>query len=996
MHFDIDIIIISSFLIINLLIGIYYGKGIKTLKYFAIGNRNFNTATITGTIIATWIGAGFFSSAVSETYQNGLWHIVARVGDFLTLAIVGVIIAPRIGEFFGKITVAEIMNDLYGKKVRIITAISSIALSIGYVAVQIKVFSTLFSYFLGIPYIYSVLISSVVIIVYSSFGGILSITFTDLIQVFTFGVFVPIFALFLWVVFGSSESTIATMFATNPLLDYKQIFNYHDINFYMSLMLFIYFTLPALDPVTFQRILMAKNTIQVRQAFIYSSVLCLLMGVMACFIGIIALAHNPNMDPNNLIIYVVDNYSFAGLKGLVLIAIMAMGMSTADSYINASAVIFSNDFCKPLGIKIIENELLLARICSCLIGIIAILFVLFSNSLFGLLLLAGNFYTPIITAPLIMAVFGFRSTSRSVLMGMMAGFTAVIIWRIFIQSKVNIDSIIPGTIVNLMTLLSSHYLLGETGGWVGIKDPKPLIALKLERERKFKQLIQFIKNFKLIEFCKDNLPATQTTYSIVGVFIIISNYSSMYTIPGNLRIQHQDLYNLIYHSVLIFSLGFLTFPVWPIKFKNETFIAIMWNLGIFYMLIFASVMLVIISVFGQMQLMIFILNLVVIGILFRWKSTLSMTIIGILSSMYCFKLYTNKFILPDHLGNAPLNFIYFLLLFSGVLVAFLKPKQQQEERSENLKKYLEEQNTKTQFDLLKLFRHREEFVNRLDKRCIDVFKSIHKQIVKLDQGLLNINYHDKNNIDLIQIINKLKAGAEYLDDVIWNVKNQIKINPTTQNLKQFIYNSIVEYTKLDDIQINIEFKMNNQDLEIDQLAIRKSIITCIKHGVDNSDPYAIIILVENAIIEYDSKPSATSLKIKRNAIKISIIFDNSRLQQNSIYRLQNPKFNSIDEINFAEIHRIINAHYGKMDIITNDANQLIYSITIPAKLKEIRPKIMNLPDIAFEQLEEINALVNNKNKELLHNIAKQLINESVDISIIAKITKLTLQEINEL
>lgn len=115
---------------------------------------------------------------------------------FLTLAIVGVFIAHRIGEFFGKITVAEIIHDLYDKKVRMVTAISSIVLAIGYVALQIKVLATLFTYFLGIPHVYAVLIGSTIIIVYAYFGSILSVTFTDLIQVATFGVFIPIFTFF--------------------------------------------------------------------------------------------------------------------------------------------------------------------------------------------------------------------------------------------------------------------------------------------------------------------------------------------------------------------------------------------------------------------------------------------------------------------------------------------------------------------------------------------------------------------------------------------------------------------------------------------------------------------------------------------------------------------------------------------------------------------------------------------------------------------------------
>ncbi|MGI9215003.1 MAG: hypothetical protein ACR2HS_05060, partial [Gammaproteobacteria bacterium] len=98
---------------------------------------------------------------------------------------------------------------------------------------------------------------------------------------------------------------------------------------------------------------------------------------------------------------------------------------------------------------------------------------------------------------------------------------------------------------------------------------------------------------------------------------------------------------------------------------------------------------------------------------------------------------------------------------------------------------------------------------------------------------------------------------------------------------------------------------------------------------------------------------------------------------------------------FAEIYKTINAHYGKIDLMINNNHQLIYAITIPVQLKEIRPKFMDLPDIELQNIEILNNLLINKNKELMLDIAKQLIKESIDLNIIAKITKLTLQEINE-
>ena len=77
---NIDIIIIMSFLAINLIAGFYSGRSIKNIKEYSIGNKNFSTATIAVTIIATWIGGSDFAISLSETYKNGLWYVLAGTG----------------------------------------------------------------------------------------------------------------------------------------------------------------------------------------------------------------------------------------------------------------------------------------------------------------------------------------------------------------------------------------------------------------------------------------------------------------------------------------------------------------------------------------------------------------------------------------------------------------------------------------------------------------------------------------------------------------------------------------------------------------------------------------------------------------------------------------------------------------------------------------------------------------------------------------------------
>ena len=482
MQLNVDIAIISLFLLVNLVTGFYSGRGIKTIKEYAVGDRNFRSATIAATIIATWISGSFFTVCISQTYKEGIWFLPAALGDVLSLIIIGYVFAPRMKEFFGSLSVAETMGNLYGRNIILITAVSSIAQAIAMTALQIKVFSTVFSHFFGFSSVYATCISSFVVIFYSAWGGIKAVTFTDVIQFLTFGMFIPLFLLFIWHVFGEAEPIIES-FEHNPLLDWKQLIDWQNPKFFPNLVMLFWFLIPSFSSPTFQRILMTKNTKQIRSSFTVAAIGYFFIIFFICAIGILVLSINPTLDPNNIVMYMVDNYSFTGLKGITLVGIIAMVMSTADSWINTGAVIFAHDFCKPLGIKF-KNELLLSRVFSIFVGIFSLSIVFLNENLFKLFSLQANFYMPIVTVPLILAMFGFRSTSRVIIIGMCSGGLCAIIWSMYIQPSTGIDSVIPAMILNFIAVMISHYLLRERGGWVGIKDDSDLKLIKQKKKQK--------------------------------------------------------------------------------------------------------------------------------------------------------------------------------------------------------------------------------------------------------------------------------------------------------------------------------------------------------------------------------------------------------------------------------------------------------------------------------------------------------------------------------
>jgi Na+/proline symporter len=399
MTFELDSLIIIGFLIANLWLGLSSSRGVTSIKEYAVGNRNFSTATIVAIIVATWVSESVFYNGVAGSYSKGLNYIWSSgFGAPLYMLIIGLIFAPRMAEFLGKLSIAEAMGELFGKKVRIITAISSFIGVCGVIAVQLKIAAMIFE-IIGIPNIYGILSAGFIVTVYSALGGIKSVTFTDIIQFITFYAIIPIVA---YTFLNNVDNTdaITDTVLNNPLFDYKKVFDFSNDGNFIYISLFIWNIIPAFSPAYFQRISMAKDVQQVKKSFCIASITCLGLSLMICWIAILMLTNHPNVNQEDILHVLISNINFIdGLKGLLLSGIMAMILSTIDSYINSTAVIIVNDFCKPLEIKLLNNQLPFTRIVSLIIGILSVIIAIVNNGTsMELFLLASSFYMPVVTA----------------------------------------------------------------------------------------------------------------------------------------------------------------------------------------------------------------------------------------------------------------------------------------------------------------------------------------------------------------------------------------------------------------------------------------------------------------------------------------------------------------------------------------------------------------------------------------------------------------------
>ncbi|KJV79249.1 MULTISPECIES: sodium:solute symporter family protein [spotted fever group] len=502
---NIDLLIFTSFLAINLLVGILNIKNIKNIREYAIGTRNFSTGTIVATLIATWIGTSTFLIDNSRIYTDGLLYLLPSIfGSVVSWLLISDFIAPHFESFLGSLSAAEIIGEAYGNKVRILTSIVSILI------------------FFNISNFYIYLCIATIIISYSAFGGVKSVTFTEAVQFFTYSVIIPVIGIVVWNIFSDPHIVIDSNVQTR-LTDLQGLFHYTSPKFWISLNIFIYFAIPSVGPSIFQRILMAKDTRQISRTFFISAVICLYLSVLFTWIAILLVSQDPVVNTNELFLRIIKSY--IGFKGLIVGIIMAMIIASTNSYINVTVVTFTNDIIK-------KASLNYNYINAITIGLIGFIISLYTKDLINLFLLLTSIYLPLITLPLILLIYGFKSSAKSFFIGMIAAILTIILWQIFsLRAVLGIYPILLATIVNLLFFLGSHYILKQPGGFSSLKEPLAVKIIRQERERKGLTLFRDLKNFNIFKYWESTLPNQEITYSYVGIFILISRCSHLYIPP---------------------------------------------------------------------------------------------------------------------------------------------------------------------------------------------------------------------------------------------------------------------------------------------------------------------------------------------------------------------------------------------------------------------------------------------------------------------------------
>ncbi|WP_085993124.1 sodium:solute symporter [Oceanobacillus senegalensis] len=467
----IDYIILVAYLLFILYIGIAVAKKEMKGKEFFKGDGSIPWWVTSVSLFATLLSPISFLSLAGNSYADSWQLWVAQLGLLIAVPVAIYFFLPVYRDL-NLDTAYEYLERRFDKKLRVIASVLFIIYQIGRMSIIMYLPSIALSAVTGIHAVWIILFMGAIATIYSSFGGIKSVLWTDFIQGVVLiggGIFALIVLIFS--IQGGIPEIFRVGVAENKFFSEEVLFDPNILNDSLFLIFLgaglstAFSYISSQDMV--QRYLTTTDLKQMNKMTVGNGVLSLGTATLFFFIGTALYVFYKQQMGNNIPTgnsdLIFANYIVAelpaGISGLLIAALFAAGQSTLSTGLNSVATSWTLDIQKIISPDLNdEASTRIAKFISWFVGVFSIVFAIvlvytdissayeWFNGLMGLVLgiIGGTFTLGIMTK---------KANAK----GAMLGFIVTAIIAVYVSYFTDI-SLWAYSLINLVVSLLAGYI----------------------------------------------------------------------------------------------------------------------------------------------------------------------------------------------------------------------------------------------------------------------------------------------------------------------------------------------------------------------------------------------------------------------------------------------------------------------------------------------------------------------------------------------------------
>jgi Na+/proline symporter len=351
-----------GYVALQLAVGVYVSRKIRSEDDYLVAGRSLGPILATASVFATWFGAETCVGAAGQVYEHGPAAVSADpFGYGVCLLLMGALLAAPLWQR-SVITLADLFRQRYSRTVERTVALLLIPGSLLWAAAQIRAFGTVVAATGGFTPETGMLVAIVVVLAYTSTGGMLADAWTDVLQ----GGVLVLSLVVLLVVALPDVPTLIESWPDAATTEPRSVFvTLND------------WAIPVLGSLFSQELLMrissSHSARMARRSTLTAGVIYVVIGAIPVVRGLLGRMLVPGIDEADAVLPAITRY-YLGELGFVILsgALISAILSTVDSALLAcGSLVAHNLLPESLRERSPKAPLRLARLSVVLLGIAA-------------------------------------------------------------------------------------------------------------------------------------------------------------------------------------------------------------------------------------------------------------------------------------------------------------------------------------------------------------------------------------------------------------------------------------------------------------------------------------------------------------------------------------------------------------------------------------------------------------------------------------------------